>query len=144
MKSMALSRRDLPLLLPALAAARARTQHRRTLPSKVYCHSDIPYTGDARKKGGEFFHGVTHSGFGLEMHETILGPGVETYAPHKHEHEEIVIVFEGTVEALIGGRTELAGPGSVVYFASNQMHSARNGGAAPCRYYVIELRGAEA
>jgi mannose-6-phosphate isomerase-like protein (cupin superfamily) len=34
--------------------------------------------------------------------------------------------------------------GSVIYFGSNQMHSIRNAGSAPCRYYVVELRGDEA
>ena len=34
-------------------------------------------------------------------------------------------------------------PGSVIFFGSNQMHSARNVGKVPCRYYVVELRGDE-
>jgi len=133
---MRLSRRDLTLLLPALAAAQPGR-----LPSKIYRNSQIPYEGDAKKKGREFFKGATHSNFALEMHETILGPDVQTHAPHKHEHEEIVIVFEGTVETYLEGKTELAEAGSVIYFASNQMHSARNAGTTPCRYYVLELRG---
>jgi quercetin dioxygenase-like cupin family protein len=77
------------------------------------------------------------------MHETILGPGKETHPPHKHAHEEIVIVVEGTVETFLEGNTELAEAGSVAYFGSNQMHNARNVGTTPCRYYVIELRGDE-
>ena len=46
----------------------------------------------------------------MEAHETVLGPGIETHPPHKHEHEEIVIVLEGTVEAnMDGGKTNRAG-----------------------------------
>ena len=142
---MTISRRDLSALLPLLGAARAPAQTTtQLLPSKVYPSPAIPYIGDAQKKGRQFFHGATHSAFQLEVHETILGPGVQTHAPHQHEHEEIVIVVEGTVEAWIAGKTELAPPGSVIYFASNQSHSARNAGKAPCRYYVVELRGSEA
>ena len=74
----------------------------------------------------------------------MLGEGTETHAPHKHEHEEIVIVVEGAVETYLEGKTEVAEAGSVIYFGSNQMHSARNAGRAPCRYYVVELRGKEA
>ncbi len=138
---MTLSRRDLTFLLPAFAAARASAQGAQPLPSKVYHNSAIPYSGDAQKKAREFFHGATHSGFGLEAHETVLGPGVRTHAPHKLVHEEIIILFEGTLETLVEGRTEPAEPGSVVYFASNQLHSVRNAGRTPARYYVIELRG---
>lgn len=140
---MNFSRRSINLLLPALAAYGAPLQETpdKTLPSKTYHSNQIPYEGDQQKKGRRFFFGPNHSGFNLEMHETILGPGTATHAPHKHEHEEIVIVVEGTVEAYLEGKTENAEAGSVIYFASNQMHSARNAGAGPCRYYVIELRG---
>jgi quercetin dioxygenase-like cupin family protein len=141
---MTLSRRDLSLLFPIFATASASAQEKEPLPSKVYRHRDIPYTGDDNQKAREFFHGVSHSGFGLEAHETILGPGIQTHAPHKHEHEELVIVFEGTVETFIEGKTELAEAGSVIYFGSNRMHSIRNAGGTPCRYYVVELRGSEA
>jgi len=37
---------------------------------------------------------------------------------------------------LFAGRAWLIG--------SNQMHSVRNAGATPARYYVVELRGKEA
>ena len=143
---MDFSRRDLGFLLPALAAANASGQQRQagTLASKVYHHRQIAYEGDEKKKGRRFFYGKNHIGFNLEMHETVLGEGTETHAPHKHEHEEIVIVVEGTVGVYLEGKTETAEAGSVIYFGSNQMHSARNAGTAPCRYYVIELRGNEA
>lgn len=136
------SRRDLKLLLPALAAVAARAQEPRpgALDTKVYHHKQIPYIGDDKKKGRRFFDGVTHTGYHIEMHETILGPGTETHPPHKHEHEEIVIVMEGSVEMYNEGKTEVAETGSVLYFGSNQMHSSRNAGTTPCRYYVLELR----
>ena len=143
---MEISRRDLGFLLPALAAVKAGGQQRQagTLVSKVYHHGQIAYEGDGKKKGRRFFYGKNHTGFSLEMHETVLGGGTQTHAPHKHEHEEIVIVVEGTMETYLEGKTEIAEAGSVIYFGSNQMHSARNAGTAPCRYYVIELRGNEA
>ncbi|MGA3238190.1 MAG: cupin domain-containing protein [Bryobacteraceae bacterium] len=143
---MNISRRELTALLPALAAANAAAQQKPApaLPSKVYHSNQIPYEGDQKKKGRRFFYGANRLGFNLEMHETILGPGTQTHDPHKHVHEEIVIVIEGTVESYLEGKTETAEAGSVIYFASNQMHSARNAGSTPCRYYVIELRGNEA
>ncbi len=139
---MKFSRRDLAFLVPA-AAARAQQSQTSTLSSKAYHSSRVPYEGNARKKGRAFFSGRTHGGFNLEAHETILGPGTETHTPHKHLHEEIVILVEGTVEWYLEGRTEAVEAGSVMYFGSNQMHSVRNAGATPCRYYVVELRGSE-
>ena len=140
------SRRDLGLLLPAFAAASAGAQPNQleTLTSKVYHDDQIPYKGNEQKKAREFFHGTTHSGFNLEMHETVLGPGVEAHPPHKHEHEEIVQIMQGTVEANLAGERQSATAGSVVFFGSNQMHNLRNSGTTPCRYYVLELRGKEA
>ena len=145
---MDLSRRNLALLLSSAAFSRAGAQQRSlVLASKAYHSSQIRYLDDPdnpKKKGREFFLGRTHGGFNLQAHETILGPGTETHAPHKHMHEEIVTLVEGTLEWYLEGRTETVEAGSVMYFGSNQMHSVRNSGATPCRYYVIELRGEEA
>lgn len=136
------TRRDLSLLLPALAAAAARAQAPApaVLDTRVYHDKQIPYKGDDKKKGREFLNGNTHTGYHIAMHETIIGAGLQTHPPHKHENEEIVIVMEGTLEMTNEGKSEVAETGSVIYFGSNQMHNARNVGTTPCRYYVIELR----
>jgi quercetin dioxygenase-like cupin family protein len=104
----------------------------------------MPYTGYADKKGRRFFLSQTHGGFKVEMHETILGPGMETHPVHQHEHEEIIVVVEGTFEANMDGKKTAVPAGSVLVFGSNQPHNARNIGATQCRYYVIELRANEA
>ena len=60
------------------------------------------------------------------------------HAPHKHVEEEIMVVKEGTVEALAGGETRRAGPGSVIFQASNQLHGLRNAGQTQAAYHVIK------
>lgn len=137
---MKLSRRELGVLLPALAAAQPRPAVG-PAPSKIHHSDQIPYRGDGKKKGRQFFHGANHSGFVHEMHETVLGVDVETHPPHRHEHEEIVIVVEGTLDTHLEGKQEIAEAGSVLYFGSNQAHSVKNAGKTPARYYVVELRG---
>ena len=104
----------------------------------------IPYKGDDKKKGRQFFLAATHAGFKIECHETVLGAGLETHPPHRHVHEEIMIVVEGTVEANLNGVKQTVPAGSVVVFGSNQTHNARNAGTTPSRYYIVELRGNEA
>lgn len=144
---MSISRRDLGLLLPALAAARAAAQTPAAVPvmtSKAYPSDQIPYKGDDKKKGRQFFLAQTHAGFKIECHETVLGPGLETHPPHKHLHEEIMIVVAGTIETNMDGVKQTVPAGSVVVFGSNQMHNARNAGTTPSRYYIVELRGSEA
>ena len=151
---MNISRRDmglaLPMLAPALISNAALAQQPvpppqaatkpPVLPSKVYHTEQIPYAGDEKKKGRRLFLGTTHTGFNLEMHETILGPGEISHPPHKHVNEETIVIVEGIIEVNIENRIEKATAGSVTYFATNEMHNFRNVGTGPCRYYVLELR----
>src|SRR5579862_3926255 len=107
---MPLSRRDFGLLFPVLASAAQQTAPAQPQPAppltgKIYHSAQIPYTGDADKKGRRFLLGATHKGFQVEVHETILGPGKETHPPHKHEHEELIVVVEGTFEVHLEDET---------------------------------------
>jgi (S)-ureidoglycine aminohydrolase len=132
-------------MLPALAATQATPAPQTApLPAKVYHSAEIPYKGDARKKARRFFYGPEHSGYNLEMHETVLGPGVETHPPHTHAHQEIILLVEGTVQVFMDGRTDTVEAGSVIFYEPNRPHNLRNTGTVPCRYYVVELRGRNA
>ena len=111
------------------------------LPGRVFHSAQTPYKGDETKKGRRFFYGTEHTGFALECHETVLGPGIETHPPHSHAHEEIIVVVEGTLEVSIDGNPETVEAGSVIHYEPNKPHNLRNIGATPSRYYVIELRG---
>lgn len=74
----------------------------------------------------------------LECHITTLNPGETPHPPHQHPDEEVVIVREGTVESLVNGTKRVVGPGSVIFQASNQLHSIRNVGTVPATYHVIK------
>ncbi|MDQ3755129.1 MAG: cupin domain-containing protein, partial [Acidobacteriota bacterium] len=50
---------------------------------------------------------------------------------------ELVIVKEGTVEALVNGELKRVGPGSVIFNASDQLHAVKNVGDGPATYHVI-------
>lgn len=157
---MTWSRREVVAMLPALAAAQAalagqgapasqsaqapQGPQTSALPAKIYHSADVPYKGDAKKKARRFFYGPENSGYSLEMHETVLGPGVETHPPHTHGHQEIIILVEGTVQVSMDGRTESVEAGSVIFYEPDKPHNLRNTGTVPCRYYVVELRGRNA
>jgi len=138
---MDLSRRELALLFPALVGAAAQDQPPGHLDSHVYLPDQNMDLAGKEKKGNRIFFGTDHSGFALEMHQTELGPGVESHAPHKHVHEEMMVVLDGQLQTWVEGKTQLAERGAIVYFGSNQMHNVRNTGSVPVRYYVLELRG---
>ena len=133
---MSLSRRDLTLLLPALAAANASAQ-KKTLPSHSYRFEDLPAKVSGENRSWAVLDGLTHSGFHIDMHETELGPGMAPHAPHHHEHEEMLMIREGEIEMTISGKTAKLGPGSVTYVASNEEHGVRNTGTARASYFVI-------
>ncbi len=74
----------------------------------------------------------------LEIHITTLNPGQEAHPPHEHPAEELLIIKEGTVESLVNGERRRIGAGSIVFQASNQLHTIRNVGAGPATYHVIQ------
>ncbi|HEY7499621.1 MAG TPA: cupin domain-containing protein [Vicinamibacterales bacterium] len=76
----------------------------------------------------------------LEMHITTLNAGQTSHAPHQHPNEELIILREGTVEALVHGEWKRLGPGSIIFQASNELHGIKNVGATPATYHVVNWR----
>jgi quercetin dioxygenase-like cupin family protein len=88
----------------------------------------------------QFFKTPTITLDELECHVTTLNPGLQSHPPHKHPNEELVIIREGTVEVLSNGELKKVGPGSVIFNASNQLHSLKNIGTTPAVYHVINWK----
>lgn len=78
----------------------------------------------------------------LEVHVTTLNPGEMPHPPHRHPNEEMIIIRQGTLEALIKGEWKRVGPGSVIFNASNQLHGLKNVGNEPAVYHVINWKTA--
>jgi quercetin dioxygenase-like cupin family protein len=93
-------------------------------------------TGSVRS----FFRQPTATLKELEVHETTLNPGKSPHPPHRHPNEELIILRQGTLEALSNGTWKQVGPGSVIFNASNQLHGLRNVGSAPAIYDVINWK----
>ena len=75
----------------------------------------------------------------LEVHITTLNPGSESHPVHRHPWEEIILVKDGDFEFSLNGVKHPAGPGAMVFFASNDPHNARNVGKKPGTYYVLNF-----
>ncbi|MCF0070956.1 cupin domain-containing protein [Dyadobacter sp. CY261] len=107
------------------------------MESSIFEWNTIPVK--STKTGGvrTFFRSQTATLDELECHVTTLNPGEASHPPHQHPEEEVIIVKEGTVEALVNGQKKTVGPGSVIFQASNQMHAISNVGQTQATYHVF-------
>jgi quercetin dioxygenase-like cupin family protein len=139
------SRRDIALLLPALAAAKgqdqssAKKEDKKLIDSRVYRYGDLPVTTNGPNQSRQVLDGATHTGYHVELHLTDLGPGMASHPPHKHAHEEVVMLQTGQLDVTLGSVTTRVEAGSVVWAASNQEHGVRNPGPGRAQYFVIAL-----
>ena len=133
------SRRDLGMILPALAAATASAQEKKTLPSKAFLFEDLPVKVNGQNKSRAVLNAETHGGFPVELHMTELAAGQAPHPPHKHVHEEILMLQQGNLDVTISGKMTHVTAGSVVCVASNDEHGWRNPGPGAAQYFVIAV-----
>lgn len=76
---------------------------------------------------------------GLESHISTLNVGRMSHPPHKHAREEFIILKEGSLAVHINGATQRVGPGSLFFFASNDLHNVENIGDTPATYVVLNF-----
>jgi len=75
----------------------------------------------------------------FEMHITTLRPQMFSHPVHHHPWEEMILVKEGQVEVSINGKKQRAGPGCLIFYASNDPHNLQNVGDTNATYYVINF-----
>jgi quercetin dioxygenase-like cupin family protein len=126
------------VLFGILAAVPKGRTEAPVMGSTAVSWEEIQAKGKAGDRYRQVFKSPTATLDELELHVTTLPAGQAAHPPHKHPDEEIIIVHEGTVEAMVNGETRRLGPGSVIFQAANQMHSIRNVGDTPAVYHVIK------
>jgi quercetin dioxygenase-like cupin family protein len=141
-----ITRRDIFVALAAagatLGVVAAAGQRTPVMGSAAFDWNAIPAKKTNVGSVRPFFRAPTATLEELELHVTTLNAGATSHAPHRHPNEELVIVKEGTVEALVNGEWKRLGPGSVIFNASNQLHGLRNVGSGPATYHVINWTSA--
>ncbi len=135
-----ITRRDILVALIAVSltlGVLALAEQMPALQSSVFDWNSLPAKTTNVGSVRSIFRGPTATLKELEMHVTTLNPGQGSHPPHHHPNEELIIVKEGTVEVLNSGEWKKAGPGSVIFNASDQLHALRNAGPGPATYHVI-------
>ena len=115
---------------------RSRRIARHSAPSSSLL-TELPVKQNGQNESRAILNGVTHSGDHLEVHETTLAPGGSPHPPHRHEHEELLLMVSGTLAVTIEGKTAVIGPGGAAFFHSNELHGARNPGTEKAQYFVV-------
>ena len=138
-----LTRRD--WIVAALAASTtlvavgiAQSQSRSLMRSSVFDWEQIRVDPTPTGQKRVFFSTPTATLDQLAIHVTTVNPGERPHDPHRHWEEELIIVKEGTIEAMQNGQTTVVGPGSVLFEASNELHGLKNVGDTPASYFVIK------
>ena len=140
-----LDRRNLFAVFSALAAAGVAGSALAAEPtlakSKVLRYAELP----VRKfpNGGEqrrVMVGTLPTGEFIEVHETMLPAGEMPHPPHAHPNSEMLFIQTGAVEYIDEtGRHIPAGPGDIVFSASNLSHGLVNVGKTAATYIVVSV-----
>lgn len=132
------------LFSPALLMAQALSPAAPTtkLGSRVFIWEELKVRSTAVGQLRDVVNLPTATFEKFECHITTLNIGQASHAPHRHAREEFIIVKEGIVEVHLNGQTQLAGPGSLLFYASNDRHAIRNAGPTPATYLVFNFETA--
>jgi XRE family transcriptional regulator, regulator of sulfur utilization len=138
-----MKRREICFLVLGLGAGAAATVLAQAaakaspLASGVFPWESLPVEKTPSGERRAVFDSVTATVDRLETHVTTVNAGSASHAAHRHPDEELVYVREGIVEATINGVTHKAPAGSVIFFASNDLHGMRNAGDGAASYFVL-------
>ncbi len=110
--------------------------------SKVFVFGEasvrkLPNGGESR----DMVQGTLKTGEVVRIHESMQPEGVAPNPAHAIDHSEFILVQEGELAFLHDGKTEIAGPGSVIYVAHGTMHQVKNVGKSAAKYAVISIGG---
>lgn len=140
---MSITRRDictlLPALLPIASGFRALAAQSDVLPSASFEFDKLPVEVRDHAEIRHIMKGKLATGESVEVHESTLPANGFPHAPHHHEHSEMWLIREGTVQLTINGKNHVLGPGGLGFVRSNEEHGIRNIGATTANYYVVAI-----
>jgi len=80
----------------------------------------------------------------MNIHISVLSPGIIPHPPHKHREEEILIMLSGEADAIIKGyndqkeETRRLKTNSLIYYPRNYIHTINNSSDKPATYLMFK------
>jgi XRE family transcriptional regulator, regulator of sulfur utilization len=139
-----ITRRDILVAAVVVGAtvavvALAQSAAKPMMHSRVFQWSDMKVEPTKVGERRGVFDAPTTTLENFECHITTLNPGEAPHAAHQHPDEELMIVKEGTLEAVQNGVTNRVEAGGIIFCASNEMHGLRNIGTNRATYFVLKV-----
>ena len=139
-----ITRRDMmvaaiSVMVAVAGVALAESNGKPVMHSCVFNWADLKAKPTKSGEVRAVFNSPTPTLAGFECHITTLNPGESPHAPHRHPDEELMVIKEGTLEALQGDHTNIVTKGGIIFEASNELHGLRNIGTNPATYYVFKF-----
>jgi quercetin dioxygenase-like cupin family protein len=120
------------------AIAFAQTSPKPIMRSRVFNWDNLKVESTKVGERRSVFDAPTATLRQFESHITTLNPGESPHPPHKHPDEEMMVIKEGTVEAVLNGQTNRVEAGGIIFCGSNEMHGLRNIGTNRATYFVFK------
>ncbi|MDD5139172.1 MAG: cupin domain-containing protein [Verrucomicrobiales bacterium] len=123
----------------AAVVAFAQSAAKPLMHSSVFNWSSMKVEPTKIGERRQVFNAPTATLENFECHVTTLNPGESPHAAHRHPDEELMIVKEGTLEAVQNDQTNRVEAGGIIFEASNELHSLRNIGTTRATYFVLKF-----
>ena len=127
------------ILTTVAVVALAQSAAKPVMHSSVFNWRDMKVATTTAGERRQVFDAPTTTLAQFECHITTLNPGEAPHAGHKHPEEELMIVKDGTMEAVQNSVTNQVEAGGMVFCASNEMHGLRNVGTNRATYFVLKF-----
>ena len=121
-------------------SAPTATSRPTTLPSGVFNWDELAVQSTSAGEKRQVLQQATATLDQLEVHITTLDPGQQSHPPHRHPHEEMMLLKEGTLEAFVNGKHIPMPTGSILFLAPFDLHNVKNVGTTRATYFVITWR----
>lgn len=132
-----INRRTILQTLAAGLALRARGESAE-IPDEVVLKEKAKLTAQSFGDLRVYLDGNTEQLKSLSVGSLELKAGQSPHPPHTHPEEELLLVTDGHCDISIGAKVTKAGPGAVLYVASNHLHGIVNTSKAPMTFYYIK------